>query len=345
MDKAQNIVKKINIKIQIRVDKLKVIILFNSKTFWSILVQFDSKKVSFGRHETFILRYSWLSKGFHEFTQNPNIFSDEDATVTLGVGKNMVLSIKAWLAACQLITISSDGRQLDSTRVGELIFDESGYDPYFEDEGTIWIIHWLLSSNAQLATAFFWFFNNYHKQEFTSDEALLSLIDFVNQDIQKTVSKNTLKQDISVLLRMYGRLTSNNNGIVEEALDSPLVLLQLISSGTSGKNFKSTPSERKALPVEIFGYAMINLMEELSLDQIPIKDLMYTKDNSLSIGSVFRLTEDALISKLERLVSICPGVFELRETAGIFQFYKLSEIKANDLLESYYQKSNTLKVA
>lgn len=308
-------------------------------------MEFDSKKVSFGRHETFILRYSWLSKGFHEFIQNPNIFSDEDSTVKLGVGKNMVLSIKAWLAACQLITISADGRTIKTTKVGEQIFDVSGYDPYFEDEGTIWLIHWLLASNAQLATAFFWFFNNYHKQEFTADDALLSLIDFVDQDIQKKVSKNTLKQDINVLLRMYGRLTSNTKGIVEEALDSPLVLLQLVSSGSSGKNFKSIPSERKGLPVEIFGYAMTCLMEELKLDQIPIKDLMYSKDNSLSVGSIFRLTEDALISKLERLVSICPGIFELRETAGIFQFYKLSEISSSDLLNTYYKKNINSKVA
>ena len=142
-------------------------------------MEFDSKKVSFGRHETFILRYSWLSKGFHEFIQNPNIFSDEDSTVKLGVGKNMVLSIKAWLAACQLITISFDGRNIKKTKVGEQVFDVDGYDPYFEDEGTIWLIHWLLASNTHLATAFFWFFNNYHKQEFTADDALLSLIDFV----------------------------------------------------------------------------------------------------------------------------------------------------------------------
>lgn len=308
-------------------------------------MEFDSKKVSFGRHETFILRYSWLSKGFHEFIQNPNIFSDEDSTVKLGVGKNMVLSIKAWLAACQLITISFDGRNIQTTKVGEQVFDVDGYDPYFEDEGTIWLIHWLLASNTQLATAFYWFFNNYHKQEFTADDALLSLIDFVDQDIQKKVSKNTLKQDINVLLRMYGRLTSNNKGIVEEALDSPLVLLQLVSSGSSGKNFKSIPSERKGLPVEIFGYAMTSLMQELELDQIPIKDLMYSKDNSLSVGSIFRLTEDALISKLERLVSICPGIFELRETAGIFQFYKLSEISPFELLNTYYKKNINSKVA
>jgi len=308
-------------------------------------VEFNSKKVSFGRHETFILRYSWLSKGYHEFIKNPNVFSDEDATITLGVGKNMVLSIKSWLAACQLVTISYDGRYIKSTEIGRLIFDEKGYDPYLEDEGTIWLIHWLIASNTELATSFFWFFNNYHKQEFTTDEAFLGLVDFVSQDIHKNVSKNTLKKDISVLLRMYGRLTSNNKGIVEEALDSPLVLLQLISSSSSGKVFKSIPSERKNLPIEIFGYALVSLMNGSNLDQMPIKDLMYTKDNTISLGAVFRLTEDALISKLEKLVSAHPETFALRETAGIFQFFKLTEIKADTLLETYYQKNINTKVA
>jgi len=308
-------------------------------------VKFDSNKVSFGRHETFILRYSWLSKGFHEFTRNPNVFLDEDATVTLGVGKNMVSSIKSWLIACQLITSSYDVKKTEATAIGKLIFDESGYDPFLEDEGTIWLIHWLLASNSKLATSIFWFFNNFHKQEFTQDEALLSLVDFVSQDISKPVSSNTLKQDIGVLLRMYGRSTSGNKGIVEEALDSPLVLLQLVSSSTTGKAYKSAPSDRKNLPIEIFGYALLELMNSLNLNQIPINELMNTEDNTVAIGTSFRLTEDALISKLEKLANSRPDVFELRETAGIFQFYKLAEIKATELLDYYYRKDTKTKVA
>ena len=308
-------------------------------------MQFDSKKTTFGRHETFALRYSWLSKGYHEFIRNPNVFNDEDATVILGVGKNMVSSIKSWLSACQLITTSSNGKEVKSTNIGQLIFDKDGYDPYLEDEGTIWLIHWLIASNSHYATAFFWFFNNFHKQEFTQNEALLGLVDFVSQDIQREISKNTLKQDINVLLRMYGRSTSNNKGVVEEALDSPLVLLQLISSISIGKVFKSAPSERKGLPVEIFGYALIDLMNNLNFDQIPIKDLIYTEDNSVSLGAIFRLTEDALISKLEKLAATHSNIFELRETAGIFQFYKLAEIDSVDLLGKYYLNDTGAMVA
>jgi hypothetical protein len=59
-------------------------------------------KASFGRHQTFPLRYAWLTKGFHALTANPRIFDSDEATVTLGVGKNMVASIQYWLQATRL---------------------------------------------------------------------------------------------------------------------------------------------------------------------------------------------------------------------------------------------------
>ena len=58
----------------------------------------NPSKTSFGRNETFSLRYSWLNKGLKEFKQNENIFLSQDAPLVLGVGKNMVSSIKYCLA-------------------------------------------------------------------------------------------------------------------------------------------------------------------------------------------------------------------------------------------------------
>ena len=37
-----------------------------------------SNKAAFGRHETFALRYSWLTKGFQTFQNKPDIFSSDD---------------------------------------------------------------------------------------------------------------------------------------------------------------------------------------------------------------------------------------------------------------------------
>jgi hypothetical protein len=49
---------------------------------------------SFSGHETFPFRYLWLKKGFDAVRDNPGAFTRPDATTTLGVGKNMVRSIR-----------------------------------------------------------------------------------------------------------------------------------------------------------------------------------------------------------------------------------------------------------
>ena len=308
------------------------------------LMLFNPKKIAFGRHETFVLRYSWLTKGYKAVEDDSKIFSDDNATVILGVGKNMVSSIKYWLQAIRLIELRSEGG-FEPTKLGIKIFGVNGYDPYLEDEGTIWLIHWLLASNSELATGCYWFFNNFHKQEFSSDEVASSLVDFAAQNITTKTSKTTLKNDAKMVLRMYGRSNNNSKGVVEEALDSPLSLLNLVSQSLVGKTFKSQQGERKNLPIDIFGYSVIEYMQALKLNQVPIDELMYSKEGVASPGAVFRLSENSLITKLEKLSQQFPENFELRETAGIHQFYILEGINSAEMLEKYYSVDNEVKVA
>ena len=80
-------------------------------------------KVAFGRHETFHLRFAWLVKGFAAFQANADLFDDVDAaTVTLGVGKNMVQAIRYWMRAAQLI----DPCRQSSDCIGRIPFDIEG---------------------------------------------------------------------------------------------------------------------------------------------------------------------------------------------------------------------------
>ena len=168
----------------------------------SALTPFDPSKVAFGRHETFGLRYGWLPKGFQAFLDNPDIFKDSGkATVRLGVGKNMVSSIRYWLQASRIIERTNDGLIL--TKLGVALFSEEGWDPYLEDEATIWLIHWLIATNAEMATATYWFFNRFHKPEFTTVEVTSALLDFAKEKITAKTSETTIKNDIALVLRMY----------------------------------------------------------------------------------------------------------------------------------------------
>ncbi len=298
---------------------------------------FNPAKTAFSRHETFQLRYGWLTKGFQNLAKEPTAFQSDNVTVTFGVGKNMVAAIKYWLRACQMV----ENHSYAFTDVGQLIFAETdGVDPYLEDEGTIWLIHWLIATNPDMATSFYWFFNRFHKYEFTAQELLTALSDFTKEAViaTKRPSLGTIKNDALIIPRMYIQSKQNTRTTLEEVLDSPLALLHLITQTTEGKCYQSKLSARPTLPVGIIGFAVSQLLQQRNSTIIPIEDLMHSRDHYPALGSTFRLTETDLLTKLESLVSYIPKTFEMRETAGLYQLYKLNEIEPLQYLKTYYKK-------
>jgi hypothetical protein len=304
-------------------------------------LKFNPDKTAFGRHETFALRFGWLTKGTQALMSGDPVFEADDATVQLGVGKNMVTSIRYWLQAARIIVREGDTWTL--TETGSAIFDDDGFDPYLEDEATIWLIHWLIASNPELATSWWWFFNRFHKPEFTGTELATALQDFARADVKGRHAASTLKSDAAVLLRMYVRSAETTGNPMEESLDSPLAILDLVSDVPGSKTFDSRPARRDGLPATILGFAVLEWLAALGERQIPIQDLMYGRDGYPVIGAVFRLTEADLVAKLEALVRALPDWFELRETAGIHQLYVFGQPSPNALLEAHY--SETLEEA
>ena len=59
-------------------------------------------KYIFSGHDSFHCRQLWLKKGYDFVVEGSN-FNDEDAVIKLGVGKNMVSSIRFWLKAFNVI--------------------------------------------------------------------------------------------------------------------------------------------------------------------------------------------------------------------------------------------------
>lgn len=286
----------------------------------SLIKPLTPNKATFGRHETFALRYGWLTKGFQAFQGDSRIFNSDEATVRLGVGKNMVNSIRYWLRATQMLDMKSGG--LQATEIGEAILSEQGWDPYLEDEATLWLIHWLLSSNAELATAWFWFFNCFHKAEFNVDEAANALVDFVNQQFSGKHSEKTVRHEINLISRMYSEAKSSSKVDLEDALDVPLVSLRLIKPAGSAQDYLSRPERRDNLPLGVFAFAVNEVFNYRQVPSLPITDLMYGEKGGVALGSVFRLTESALIAKMENVVGRYPEIFQINETAGINQLFR-----------------------
>ena len=276
---------------------------------------------AFGRHGSFQLRYGWLTKGVNALNKHPDIFTHDNATVQLGVGKNMVASIRYWLHAAGF---ASQNRLTD---LGKMILGESGFDPYLEDDGTLWLLHFRLAKNRQMATAIYWLFNHFHKPEFSTEEAFNCLHTFVSERSYQA-SEKTLRMDIQVILRMYAPHKSARTQI-EDMLESPLSLLGLITYYEGRYHFNL--SRKDNFPLEIMAYALSEQFEDKR--EVAIRDLMYGE--GFALGSLFKFTEEDFIAKLEKMVIKYPE-YQLREDAGIFQLHKLKRTDASEYLRKYY---------
>lgn len=295
---------------------------------------FRPGNVAFGRHESFPLRFAWIAKGLDALRADPSVFSHEDATVVLGVGKNMVASIRHWLHAATLVQPRPDGNGYEETELARTVFGSDG-DPYLEDDGTIWLLHWLLATNPGTATAVYWFFNHFHRSSFANDEAAAGLRAFVDRESATRTSPTTLNRDAATLLRMYTRTAAGTRLALEDALDSPLSLLDLVDRIDS-QHRRSVPAARPGLPPEVFAFAVAEVFDHLSTPHVAVQQLMYSDRAHCAPGAVFRMTEESLVHKIEELHRLAPGHFRLDRTAGVYQLYRLRRTEPLRILDERF---------
>ena len=189
-------------------------------------------KTLFGAHETFHIREGWLRKGLLGIKRNPHLFSDPYASDVLGVGSNMVVAIRYWLQATRLVESKfeqREGKKIISyhlTKLADLILEQ---DPYFEDDGTLWALHYQLATNQEMATTWYWFFNEFGVRQFTQDLFLSHLQRYVESNRRREVKFKTLEKDFRCLIRIYTRHEDKVKGAgYEDSYDCPLASLNLL---------------------------------------------------------------------------------------------------------------------
>ena len=77
-------------------------------------------RFGFSGHQTFPFRYAWLPKGVAAVREDSRAFHRQDAIARLGVGKNMVASIRFWCEALGLIVMNRGRASL--TSLGSFLF-------------------------------------------------------------------------------------------------------------------------------------------------------------------------------------------------------------------------------
>ena len=294
---------------------------------------------SFSGHQTFPFRYTWLKKGVGAVTKDPTVFSSENASVTLGVGKNMVDSIRHWCTVARLIKADPhERRRFIPTKLGTFIFnDNNGVDPYLDDPATLWLIHWEITTNINQATAWYWAFNVLRENQFTTNIFKKELYEWTRQqkESMRSVSDNTLQRDVNCFIRTYCQ-SHHNAAVIEESFDCPLAELNLIAELPRSDGYEFQRGEKETLPIEIVTATLIAFWDVCfsDADTIPFRELMYAP---LSPGRIFRLDEDTMTIYLEHLEQLTDSALEYDETADLKQVYRRKDLNPMTLLKRYYE--------
>ncbi|MBW4618594.1 MAG: DUF4007 family protein [Cyanosarcina radialis HA8281-LM2] len=283
----------------------------------------------FANHETFHPRFGWLKKGFDAANKNPGVFLQDDATVSLGVGKNMVRSIRYWCSAFKLL----DKNNLPTT-FGEKLLGENGWDSYLEDPASLWLLHWNLLKPTCEAASWYYVFNVFRALEFTREDVLAGLKDYIS-NFNKTIAESSFIKDVSCILRMYSTQGFiRDNAPIEDSIDCPFTELGLIRH--FGKNYQFKIGEKANLPDSIIGATCLEYASRVSQDTktISIPRLLYDEG---SPGMVFKLTENTLCAAIETVAKRFDRIM-LSDTAGLIQlsFTAEPEVLAQQVLERYY---------
>ncbi len=283
-------------------------------------------KYTFSGHETFQCRQFWLKKGF-DYVSKGKSFNAEDAVVELGVGKNMVNSIRFWMRAFDLITTGDV-----PTEFAIKLLSDDGFDPYLEDEASLWLLHYQLVKKA-LASTYFFVFNELRKEkiEFTKDTFKTFVKRIAEQEKSAPINEKTLVEDFSVFTKMYVRSDSQNKD-KEDSFSGLLTELDLVKSFSKGNTdfYFIENTERTEIPDEVILYAILdNETFEASIN------LSSIEMNPNSVGSVFAINRPGLVNKIESLVSKY-NYLVFNDQAGIKELQFKKKPTAMSILEKYY---------
>ncbi len=293
---------------------------------------------SFSGHETFPFRYTWLKKGFDAALEDGHVFVRDDAITTLGVGKNMVRSIRHWCLAAGVLAENRDaGSALQPTDLGTLLLADDGLDPYLEDPATLWLLHWQIASSRGRAATWFWAFSYFHEPEFTREALTSALYRWTQTLSGKEIAESSLKRDVEVFLRTYVASRHSRGDIAEDSLDCPLVELGLITQPGDGHAYRFRRGAKQDLPDGILLFAVLRFWER----QSPTAETLALNDLGRQPGSpgrLFKIDESSLAERLEGIERQTMGKLSYRETAGLRQLYRKERLDPNAVLVDAYAK-------
>lgn len=291
---------------------------------------------TFGGHQTFVLRSSWVSKAckmLAESTDKGIDFASIKISDSLGIGQNMSISLAFWLRCTKIATKVGNNNVLTLSKLGLLIYE---HDPYFQDLGSIWSLHSNLMCHLPKPEVWSWLFNSPKMGKFKAFQLEEDFHRHIAMNLSKRPAEKTINNDIRCILNSYAVVLAEDSLFNPEA--ESLSLFQKLNlilkfPKTSTYEFTKSPDP---IPIELLGYHLSSLyfdhdITEIHLE-IPEKKVLYEKN---SLGLTFRINGVDLLDIIDNQKLSKNFTFErirLSEQWGIL----LSNKAPLEWLKEYY---------
>jgi hypothetical protein len=241
----------------------------------------------------------------------------------------MVSAIRYWLKAFNII----DNKDKPTEFGIKLLDNEEGYDPFLEDEASLWLLHYQLVKTG-LASTYSIIFNEFRKEKlFFNKETYVNYLKRRKEtEPSLAFNDNTVADDFVVFVKMYQGGESSKD--VEDSFSGILSEVELLKTIGKGKEeqYQVENTERERLPEAVLLYSIID--NPSYGNSISLNSLEY---DSNSPGSIFALNRSGLTNKISEIVSDNKNI-TFTDHAGIKELQFKKKPNAYSILDTYYGK-------
>lgn len=278
-------------------------------------------KLKLKRHESFSIREGWIAKGIKNVKEYGNVFALQNATDILGIGTNMVKSLKYWMTATKLI--EEKNRKIMLSDFGSIINE---YDPYLEDIFSWWLIHINMITNVDDAYIYNLFFNKCNIKTFTKRELYEKLYALLTNE-KLTFNENILQDEVNMIIKTY---------TIDEKIDNPennficplseLNLLKKVDRDTYEKN----RPEIRNLPFWVVYYIICLLLDDR--DNISIDELLKEENSPAKLLNMDKNLINEYLDEMKK-----NDLIIINRTAGLNMVYLKKKLSLNEIAEEYFK--------
>ena len=278
-------------------------------------------KVKMKRHESFSIREGWLAKGLIAVKEDSKVFSSSDATDVLGIGTNMVKSLKYWMTATSLI--KEENKKMVLTELGDLI---DKYDPYLEDIFSWWLIHLNLILNLEDSYVYNLFFNKCTMKAFSKREVFEHISNNLRNN-KLEFNENILQDEVNMIIKTYSIDEKVDNP--ENNFICPLSELNLIKK-VDVNTYERMKPEYRNLNYLIIYYLLIKLSEDK--DYISIDELLKMDNSPAKLLNLDKNLINEYLDEMKR-----NDLIIVNRTAGLNMIYFNKKLSFEEIMKEHFE--------